>query len=129
MVLMSPAWQYLALTGLSRTSLLLGSGRSCDSAGSALLRCWRGYQPKISLIGKLATGMFQDLVLPEKRVATNESTQPLQHGRSAQRLFGSFALRFVQCCCGCTMRAFFGGGRSAASPSEAKRGLSLVMLW
>ena len=52
LVFMSPAWQFLILNvhcGLSRSSLLLGSARSCGSAGSALLRCLIGYQPKMDI--------------------------------------------------------------------------------
>ena len=72
LVFMSPAWQYLTMNvhcGLSRSSLLLGSARSCGSAGSALLRCLIGYQPKMILLR-----LFQDMFLPEKRAATSEST-------------------------------------------------------
>ena len=36
----------------SRSSLLLGSARSCDSAGSALLRCLSGHHSKIDLTDK-----------------------------------------------------------------------------
>ena len=50
LVFMSPAWQYLTMNvhcGLSRSSLLLGSARSCGSAGSAMLRCLVGCGSKM----------------------------------------------------------------------------------
>ena len=104
LVFMSPAWQYL----------LLGSARSCGNAGSALLRCLIGYQPKVDstetvsrYVSSRKEGRHQWVNITSCNIAARLS------GCLAPWLSACALLLRLSC------ELFFGGGRSAASPSNA----------
>ena len=130
LVFMSPAWQFLILNvhcGLSRSSLLLGSARSCGSAGSAMLRCLVGCGSKMDFYWDC----FKICFIRKRGPPPVSQHNVLQYRSSAQRFFGSLAfdLRFAVAVASCELFSVLDDQLALLPMPEAKRGLSRVMWW